>query len=164
MGSHLQQTTPPETTGTDVEPFPVRPLGERTLTGAVMAWASAQGVPAPTLRSKQDTFAHALHIGQQHIDVRSQAWRGFAGHVVREYHADVTGEPLGGDTPAGQVRANRYLQRLIASHGALTTLRLIATALEAGAGLGEGHEDDVLAVLKYAAAVGRREASEWGRR
>lgn len=132
-----------------------------------MQWAAGTpGQEPPALRCREDTYRHVLHVGQRQLDVRSHRWRSFACTVLREFHEDMAGEPLGGDTLEGQVRANKLMYRLLSQHGALTTLRLIATALESGAGLGEGHEDDCLAVLKYAAAIGRNErsAGDWRRR
>jgi hypothetical protein len=153
-----------QTTTSEIEPFPTRPpafgSGEQTLTGQVVAWSAANG-GLPVLRSKEDTYRHVLTVAQSHMDTRQPTWRAFSCQVVAEYHEDVAGEPLGGDTPEGRVRARKLLNRLVAQHGALNALRLVADALSRGAGLGEGFEDDVLAVLKYAAAIGRGEQHDW---
>jgi hypothetical protein len=123
-----------------------------------MAYATRHDRYRPaSLRSREETYRHALWVGGQELDTRSDVWTRFASCVIAEYVADVDGEPLGGDSPAGRVRAGKMLRRLIATNGALNALRYVAEALERGAGLGDGHEDDCLAVLKYAAAIARGE-------
>lgn len=153
-------TTPasPATNHTHIERFPTRPNGERTLTGMVMQYATQTDHYRPgQIRNRVDTYRHVLWVGSKELDTRTPTWHQYASCVISEYVVDVDGEPLGGDSPEGKARAGRLLRRLIATNGALNALRFVAEALERGAGIGDGHEDDVLAVLKYAAAVARGE-------
>lgn len=157
MTGHIAQASP-AARNTEITRFPTRPEGERTLTGMVMQYATQVERYRPgQIRNRVDTYRHALWVGSKELDTRSPTWHQYASCVIGEYVQDVDGEPLGGDTPEGKARAGRLLRRLIATNGALNALRYVAEAIERGAGLGDGHEDDVLAVLKYAAAIARGE-------
>lgn len=155
MTKHLPEPATP-----DRPMFPTRtpPGSEQTLTGMVIAWSRDVEQYRPRhLPDRVATYQHALWVGSKELDVRSAAWRRFGCHVIGEFVADVDGEPLGGSDVKAQMRASKMLSRMVATYGPTNVLRWVAEALAHGAGLGEGYEDDPLACLKYALAVGKGE-------
>lgn len=135
--------------------FPVRRDAETTLTGLVLAWAAHVGIDfTPT--SKESTFRFALELGRRElarfgVDTRDDLWRRWSKQVLTEFLEEYAAD----DEMPEPSRSNvRHLCRLRNDAGSKNALRLLAEALNKGAGLRPEDEDDPWrAVINYASAI-----------
>ena len=135
--------------------FPTRIADATPYANRVAKWAEANGKHPPEATHRSDRYAWVLDLVAANALTEGQTIR-LSAAVVSDYVTAITGEP-----PAEQARDQ--IRFLVSSNGAKTTLRVIATAIEKGAGLDPEYVGKPRALVSYAAGILQRERREHDR-
>lgn len=139
-------SSPPDEAGR----FPTRSDDGKSYTSTVAAWAIDNGYDPPDTNRRSDAYRWALEVTAEHLDPNGSTGRRCFTTVIREMAETICEDEL-------EPSAVKQLKQLVNNHGGPTTLRVIAQALDQGAGLDPEYEGDPRAVVKYAAAILRNE-------
>lgn len=130
--------------------FPTRSADGKSYTSTVAGWAIDNGYDPPDTNRRSDAYRWALEVTADNLDPNGTTGRRCFTTVIREMAETICEDDL-------EPSAVRQLKQLVNNYGGPTTLRVIAQALDQGAGLDPEYEGDPRAVVKYAAAILRNE-------